>query len=106
VRWFTEAAERGLPDSQFNLAVLHENGLGVAKDDKEAYKWLLLAAKSGDAEAERRRDAVKARLSEKDRAQVEATAAAWHARPMDPEANDSQLAGQAWRRSPRVSTNG
>ncbi len=105
-RWFAEAAARGLADSQFNLGILYENGLGVAKDDKEAYKWLLLAAKSGDAEAERRRDAVKARLSEKDRAQVEATAAAWHARPMDPEANDSQLAGQAWRRSPRASTNG
>ena len=63
-----EAAERGLADSQFNLAVLYENGLGVAKDDKEAYKWLLLAAKSGDEEATSRRDALKARLSEEDRA--------------------------------------
>ncbi len=106
VRWFTEAAERGLSDSQFNLAVLYESGLGVAKDDKEAYKWFLLAAKSGDAEATSRRDAVKVHLSEDDRAQAEATAAAWLVKPIDPLANDSQLAGQAWQRHPLASTNG
>ena len=89
MRWFTEAAERGLADSQFNLAVLHENGLGVAKDDKEAYKWLLLAAQSGDTEATSRRDALKARLSKADRAQAEAAVSAWKPRRIDPVTNDS-----------------
>ena len=98
LRWFTDAAERGLADSQFNLAVLYENGLGVAKDDKEAYKWLLLAARSGDAEATSRRDVLKARLSEQDRAQAEATIEAWQAKAIDPVTNDSGLAGQAWQR--------
>ncbi len=106
LRWFTEAADRGLADSQFNLAVLFENGLGVAKDEAEAYKWLLLAAKSGDAEAKSRRDALKARLSKEDRAEAEATVAAWHAKPIDPRTNDSGIAGQAWQRSPRGPSNG
>jgi localization factor PodJL len=96
-KWFTAAAERGLADSQYNLAVLHENGLGVAKDDKRAYQWLLLAAKSGDAEAQKRRDTVKARLNEDDRAEVEAVAQSWRARFLDPKANDSHAATQAWQ---------
>ena len=41
----------GLADSQYNLAVLYENGMGVGKDMQQAYKWLLLAAKSGDKDA-------------------------------------------------------
>jgi localization factor PodJL len=106
VRWFTDAAERGLADSQFNLAVLYENGLGVAKDDKEAYKWLLLAAQSGDAEATSRRDVLKARLSEQDRAQAEATIEAWQAKAIDPVTNDSGLAGQAWQRRQQGPANG
>jgi TPR repeat protein len=47
-RWFAQAAERGLGDSQFNLAVLHESGHGVTKDLSQAYFWFALAAKSGD----------------------------------------------------------
>ncbi len=106
VRWFAEAAERGLADSQFNLAVLYENGFGVAKDEKEAYKWLVLAAQSGDKEATSRRDALKAQLSDADRAQVEASVAAWHAKPIDPLANDPHLAGQAWQERQLGSSNG
>ena len=43
-QWFTEAAERGLADSQYNLGVLHESGLGSPKDPQTAYKWYSLAA--------------------------------------------------------------
>jgi localization factor PodJL len=103
-RWFTEAAERGLYDSQYNLAMLYENGLGVGKDPKTAYKWLLLAAKSNDAESKRRRDAVAATLTPEVRAAVEDATKAWHARRIDPVANDSRLAGQAWKQ--RASRNG
>ncbi len=106
VHWFTQAAEHGLTDSQYNLAILYDNGMGAPKDEKEAYKWLLLAAKSGDAEATSRRDVLKARLSEEDRAAAEAFAGSWHARPIDPEANNSQLAGQAWQRRQQGPNNG
>ncbi len=104
-KWFREAAARGLADSQFNLAVLYENGLGVKKDLKEAYKWLLLAARSGDAESKTRRDALKASLSDADRAAAEAMADSWRMTPTDPVANDFRAAGQAWSRAGVASRN-
>jgi localization factor PodJL len=95
--WFTTAAEHGLSDSQFNLAVLYENGMGVKKDPKQAYKWLILAAKSGDKDAAVRRDAVKAKLNAEELAVAETEASTWQSKPITGMANDARLAGQAWR---------
>ena len=39
-----------------NLAILYQNGLGVPKDLKLAYKWLALAKRGGDQEAAGRAD--------------------------------------------------
>ncbi len=96
-RWFETAAAYGLADSQFNLAVLYENGMGVAKDAQQAYKWLILAAKSGDKDAAARRDALKAKLSPEQAANAEADVEGWRAKPITGMANDARLAGQAWR---------
>ena len=76
-RWFEQAAERGLSDSQFNLAVLHENGRGVPKDLQEAYKWFTLAARSGDPVAARRLEQVKARMEPAEIEAAERKLAAW-----------------------------
>ncbi len=84
VKWFTEAAERGLADSQFNLAVLHQNGLGVPKNLKEAYKWLALAARSGDADAASRIATIKSQLSPAEVRATDAVVAAWRVRAPDP----------------------
>ena len=100
-RWFTAAADYGLGDSQFNLAVLYENGMGVEKDQQQAYKWLVLAAKSGDKDAAARRDSLKAKLSSGDAAAAERAAKAWQAKAMPNMANDARLAGQAWREGTR-----
>jgi localization factor PodJL len=100
-RWFKAAAEFGLADSQYNLAVLYENGMGVAKDIPQAYKWLLLAAKSGDKDAAGRRDAVKAKLSAEELAEAEAQAETFRAKPVAGMVNDARLARQAWRDSNR-----
>ena len=51
---FRRAADLGLVDSQFNLGVLYEQGRGVAQNTAEAYKWYLIAAKSGDEQARRK----------------------------------------------------
>ncbi|MGA8690326.1 MAG: tetratricopeptide repeat protein, partial [Methyloceanibacter sp.] len=61
-KWFAEAAAYGLVNSQFNLCILAEQGLGMPKNLTEAYKWFSLAAATGDAEAAKRRDLVKAEL--------------------------------------------
>jgi localization factor PodJL len=96
-RWFKAAAEFGLADSQFNLAVLHENGLGVAKDVRQAYTWLLLAAKSGDKDASARLDTLKPKLSADELAAAETAAKEWQAKPMQRLANDARVAGQVWK---------
>ena len=85
-KWFTEAAERGLADSQFNIAVLYQNGLGVPKDFKEAYKWLSLAARSGDGEAASRVASIKSQLSPADLQAADTVIAAWRVRSPDPRA--------------------
>jgi ATP-dependent protease ClpP protease subunit len=44
-------AEQGHRTAQFNVAVLHEKGLGTPQDLREAARWYLKAAKRGDLEA-------------------------------------------------------
>src|SRR5262249_52290551 len=51
--WFARAAQAGLTDSQFNLALLFERGLGVDQDLSRAYLWYRAAAPGGDKEAAR-----------------------------------------------------
>ena len=90
---FSEFAAHGLTDSQFNLAMLYESGLGVPRDLKEAYKWLLLASRSGDKEAASQRDALKLQLSDADRATAEAAAKTFRAKAVNPVANDFRATG-------------
>ncbi len=87
-KWFAQAADLGLADSQFNLAVLHHNGLGMPKDLRLAYKWLALAARTGDREAASRIAEVKAQLTPGDLQEVEAMVAAWRPRIPDPAVNE------------------
>lgn len=97
-RWFTSAAEYGLSDSQYNLAVLHENGLGVAKDPVQAFKWYALAARSGDVEAARRRDALKAQLTADQRLQADSQVALFVPKRSVPIVNDARVAGEDWKK--------
>jgi Sel1 repeat len=86
--WFAKAAEFGLPDSQINLAILHQNGLGLPKDLVRAYKWLALAARAGDREALARIDSVRAQLSPAELATGDGAVSVWRARTPDAAANE------------------
>lgn len=97
--WFTEAADRNLPDSQFNLAILHESGLGVTKSVDQAYKWFALAARTGDKEAARRRDLLKARLAPSEVGRIDEEIKAWRSKPVEAIANDARFAGEMWKKS-------
>ena len=97
VTWFTAASERGLTDSQYNLGVLHESGLGLPRDFKQAYYWLSLAARSGDKDAARRRDQVRMKLEEADVTSTDQAVAAWQAKPSDSSINDARVAGEGWK---------
>jgi localization factor PodJL len=51
--WLLKAAEKGLIDSQYNVASLYEKGdEGIAPNATEALKWYLIAARTGDADAQ------------------------------------------------------
>ena len=52
LREWRPLAETGNRDAQFNLGLLYENGLGVARDDAEALAWYRRAAERGDAGAQ------------------------------------------------------
>ena len=105
-RWFEAAADRGLPDSQYNLAVLFENGLGVAKDTKRAYRWYALAALSGDGEAVKKREALRATLTTTEAAEIDRSLSEWRAAEAEPLANDPRAAGEDWKKRQSAGGNG
>ena len=45
-------AEKGLPEAQFNLGLMYDNGQGVSQDYAEAVKWYRKAAEQGNAKAQ------------------------------------------------------
>jgi localization factor PodJL len=51
--WLTKAADRGLVDSQYNVARIYENGdEGVAANAIQAYRWYMIAARAGDPQSQ------------------------------------------------------
>ena len=49
---FRASADEGHADSQFNVALMYEKGIGVAKDEKEAVVWYGKSAKQGNSSAQ------------------------------------------------------
>ena len=64
--WFEKAAERGVVDSQFNLAVLFESGQGLPKNITNAFVWYSIAAGQGDQFAKTRIEVLKDTLDQTD----------------------------------------
>ena len=51
--WLKKAADRGLVDSQYNVARIYENGdEGIAPNPTQSYRWYLIAARAGDPQAQ------------------------------------------------------
>ena len=49
---FLTAAKDGHADSQYNVALMYEQGIGVGKDEKEAVVWYGKSASQGNAAAQ------------------------------------------------------
>ena len=47
------SAAQGKAGAQYNLGVIHDNGLGVTQDYKEAVKWYRLSAEQGHIRAQK-----------------------------------------------------
>jgi TPR repeat protein len=75
--WLHAAAQQGLASAQCRLSLLYANGTGTALDPIESHKWLLLAAKAGDREAQSQLDDSAARLSPAQLAESKRRAAQW-----------------------------
>jgi len=62
--WCQRAAERGHPEAQFMIGMMHFSGAGAAQDNVRAYMWWILAASQRHALAqqllERSRDKITA----------------------------------------------
>jgi len=95
--WFQTAAEHGLADSQFNLGVLLENGLGVEKNLAQAYQWYALAAKFGDKESARHSDRVRSEMDAAEIQSAEKAVSAFFAKASDRIANDVFAASEDWK---------
>jgi localization factor PodJL len=88
-KWFKSAAEQGLVASQVNLAIiLSQNAqFDLQPQMDQAYYWSAIAAKSGDEEAERMRDALAGALSAEVKAQMDQDVQKWKAKPVKVIAN-------------------
>ncbi|MDP3660451.1 MAG: peptidoglycan-binding protein [Phenylobacterium sp.] len=74
-QWFRKAADLGLVDSQYNLGRLYEEGIGVSQNAAEAYKWYLIAARTGDGESRSSAARARAKLTPEGRSVAERSAA-------------------------------
>jgi len=63
VWWYRQAARCGHVIAQLNLGDLYADGVAVERDLVEAYLWLGLAARGGNAWAERRRGGLAGQLT-------------------------------------------
>lgn len=57
-KWFSNAADYGVRDSQVNAGIFHTKGFGTEVNLVEAYKWFSIAAKAGDKDAGSKRDVI------------------------------------------------
>jgi len=81
--WLKKAAERGLVDSQFNVAKLYETGdEAIQPDPAQAYKWYLIAARAGDGDARAAVERLDKAIPAATRTQVRAEAEQFQVEPL------------------------
>jgi localization factor PodJL len=96
-RWFRQAAELGVADSQYNLGVLYQQGRGVTASAAEALFWFLVAARQGDQDAGARAAALEAQLQQPQIDQARARAEAFRPRAASALAN-GEFGQRPWAR--------
>ncbi|MGL1920705.1 MAG: peptidoglycan-binding protein [Hyphomicrobiales bacterium] len=89
LRWFNMAANAGLVDAQYNLAVLYEKGHGTDVDLVETYKWYSIAAQKGDVQAQKRAKVIKLELSASQIVKAQAAVKAWSVIKLPENANSA-----------------
>ena len=85
--WFTKAAERGVVDSQFNVAFLREGNEGVPADLETALFWYYIAARQGDQGAPDRIEVLSGQVDAKTISDIKSRANRFNPKPVDEAAN-------------------
>lgn len=75
------SASEGNADVQYNLGLHYKQGNGLPQNWAEAYFWLSLAAKAGNADAASERDAAGKELSREQKSAVERRVKEWRPTP-------------------------
>ena len=94
--WFRKAAQFGVHDSQFNLAILLARGLGVQQSLVQSYQWFAIAADQNDEDAAKKRDEIGGKLGANDLAVAKALAASFRPRSANPAATDVMPPPGGW----------
>ncbi len=102
-RWFQEAALHGHSDSQFNMALLFQEGFGVPQSAADAYTWFLIASAGGDVDAGGRASRIRQSLNPAARAEAEQIAQTFTPRTTDPAAQ-GQYPNLPWNSGPEFLT--
>jgi len=84
--WYRRASEQGNALAQIRLARLYGEGLGVSRDNVQAFKWFAIAAEHGGdsyarSNAAQGRDAAARRLAPAQLAQAERLVREWKPKP-------------------------
>lgn len=103
--WFRNAADLGLSDSQFNLGILNERGLGVPQNLTEAYKWFSIAAQNGDRGARDRLPLTEAKISAETLVQAKLDIETWTPKQKSRSANVVTSPKGGWGSRPVVTAN-
>ncbi|UDF03842.1 hypothetical protein [Asticcacaulis sp. AND118] len=90
--WLRKSAEYGVRDGQFGIGVMYMQGQAVAENAPEAYKWLSIAARNGDTEAESMLKDLRKRLTPEQLANAQAAARAYS--PLKARTDDASLAAR------------
>jgi localization factor PodJL len=81
--WLKRAAERGLVDSQYNVARLYETGDdGIPVNLTEAYRWYLIAARAGDDDARSAIERLESKVPAADQARARSAAEDFKVEPL------------------------
>ena len=95
-KWFRKAAELGVRDSQYNLAILYARGLGVEKNLGQSFLWFSLAAQQGDRDAAKKRDEIAGQMDPASLASAVEALMKFRAVKPDPAANDVAAPPGGW----------
>jgi TPR repeat protein len=100
------AAQGGHVESQYQLAIMYEEGVGVPQNYIEAHRWYNVAAAQGHETARTARDALAARMTPEDLSAAQKLAAAWAPDPTaarrqrSAEPETGPAVEQEWERPP------